>query len=426
MVRVLPWPAPGEQGYINAHYRGPNFRGMGGRAFKDLDFFMDYAIVWGNSNPSYVTDMYFCLSQQAETDGVTNNGRVKAARSAKDATLLKAIWADVDGYKDYPDKMTALKAINKFVKDAALPSPTALVDSGGGWHVYWISDKPLTRDEWRSYANGLWELIQKHGLKADNVTTDAARILRVPGTFNHKQLPPKPVALKWLVPHDLDFAAVMPKSMAPVALPCGSKAAKELPFNPALFPPRMDTGPANGPNDGMLGANCQRPDIELDPLTVLADCPHFSEAAQTGGKDHSQGLWMLTVLASTWFEDGRKIAHTLSQGYKTYSTEETDAMFDRKVADREANGLGWPSCKAFEKDGCKQCATCKHFGKIKSPLNLAHPPQTPPAEPSFGDPTLSLWDRHSPSTYSARRWPSSWTQNIAPWAPIRQQSQWRR
>ena len=39
------------------------------------------------------------------------------------------------------------------------------------------------------------------------MTTDAARILRVPGTFNHKQLPLRRVVLKALAPTDIDFTA---------------------------------------------------------------------------------------------------------------------------------------------------------------------------------------------------------------------------
>src|SRR5262249_36608505 len=37
-------------------------------------------------------------------------------------------------------------------------------------------------------------------------------------------------------------------------------------------------------------------------------------------------------------------------------------------------------------EGCKLCATCKHLGKIKSPLNLAYQQKTLSAEPSFVDP----------------------------------------
>ena len=71
-----------------------------------------------------------------------------------------------------------------------------IVNSGDGLHVYWISDVPLSPDEWRAYADGLEALLLREGVKCDaGLTTDVARILRVPGTLNHKYIPPQPVQL---------------------------------------------------------------------------------------------------------------------------------------------------------------------------------------------------------------------------------------
>lgn len=47
---------------------------------------------------------------------------------------------------------------------------------------------------WWTYAKGLLDALVREGLKLDaKCSTDAARILRPPGTFNHKQTPPLPV-----------------------------------------------------------------------------------------------------------------------------------------------------------------------------------------------------------------------------------------
>ena len=200
LARVVPWPAPGAPGVINLHWTSPRRPGMSGRPFTQLQDFLS-AVAWCNTHRAYVKDVYFCLSQQSETGGTSNGGKLRAARSAANATFLKALWLDVDGNKPHqPDKgyasvSEALDAVIKFVADAKLPEPSAVVMSGGGLHVYWISDKAITQDEWRQYSSGLWALVQKHGLKADPVTTDAARVLRVPRTFNHKTTPPKEVKL---------------------------------------------------------------------------------------------------------------------------------------------------------------------------------------------------------------------------------------
>ena len=371
--RVLPWSAAGSPGVANFHWSLPDRKGMGGEPFADLHSFLSY-IPWANQHAKWIKDIYFCLSLQAET-GLTASGKIKAARHANAALALKALWADVDGYKDYPSKTDALAAIHKFVQDSGIPLPTALVDSGGGWHVYWISDKPLTKAEWELYANGLWALIQKHGLKADPLTTDAARVLRVPGTYNKKQATPRLVEIKLLAPTDIDFTAVLGwlKGIAPPRAPTASLPRGNSPviLNPELF--------KGGPSAALRAAIPQQLDrlgdgIE-EPLSLKAicRCPHYKEALKTGGKDHNQGLWMQTVLGATWIENSREVAHAMSDKHPTYDPAVCGAMFDRKMADR-AKGMGWPGCQAFENAGCKLCATCKHKGIIKSPLTLAKAP----------------------------------------------------
>ena len=368
---VVPWPAPGGPGYINLHYKNPRHLGMAGKPFTTLHDTLSY-ISWAQGHPSYVSDLYFCLSQQAENGG-PSNGKLRAARSAENATSLKAIWIDLDGNKSdpgkgYPTKDAALDAFAKFITASQLPPPSAIVNSGGGFHIYWISDQPLTLDEWRPYANGLWALKQKHGLVADPVTTDAARILRVPGTFNYKTQPPRPVKLRRLG-QVYDFAVTF-KGMAQAApatpLPPGDKPrASSVMINPALFPPKAPV------TNDVLAEDCQRKKLPpLDAWSVISGCPHYKDAVQTGGVAHNQGLWMQTILGATWFKGGRKIAHALGQKHAGYIAESTDAMFDRKVVDREQRGLGWPSCKTFENNGSKLCATCKHFSLGKSPLHL--------------------------------------------------------
>ncbi len=161
--------------------------------------------------------------------------------------------------------------------------------------------------------------------------------------------------------------------------------ARGLLYPPALFPTKPYVPPAEL-DDGILGEDCRRHEVELDPSVLFKECPFLRESYKTGGAGLAQGLWMNSVLAMTFLPHGDELAHKISRGYVGYSPAETDDMYQRKLNDREAKGLGWPSCKLFQREGSKQCATCKHFGKIKSPLNLGRPLQTPSAEPSFGDP----------------------------------------
>ena len=373
LSRVVPWPGDGP-GYVNAVWKNVHGRIGHGRPFKDVDEFMAFTITWGNAHPAYVKDMYFCTSLQARTGGVDRGGKVFAARSAADALGQRSLFTDLDcgGGKGYKDHLEAFNALQDFVKATGL-NYTALVNSGGGWHVYWISQQILSPQEWKEYAEGFWALVLKHGLKADpTVTRDAARILRVPGTFNHKTMPPREVQLKFLAKDDIDFAKVMPRQAVTAPVTSARTSAATL-FDPALFPPKTP-----------LAADLGTSEYLVDPVPIIAQCPHFKDAYQKGGDYHSQGLWMNTVLATTFFrENSVLLAHKFSKGHAAYTPDETDKMYDRKIGE----GLRWPTCALFEREGSKFCGSCKFKGQIKSPLNLKAP--TPPSIPmgAAGAPT---------------------------------------
>jgi hypothetical protein len=117
-------------------------------------------------------------------------------------------------------------------------------------------------------------------------------------------------------------------------------------------------------------------DHDFPPLRfkpIQEGCPFFADAHETHGKEHAQPLWHLTILATTFLEDGERLAHELGNAHPDYTSDTTQAMWDRKVREREEHGLGWPGCQAFEDAGCAFCKSCQHNGKIKSPLNLAVP-----------------------------------------------------
>ena len=119
------------------------------------------------------------------------------SREASNVNQLKAFFLDLDcgPTKDYPSQTDALKALREFCKKFNLPRPT-LVNSGRGIHVYWPLTVPVSREVWQPVADRLKALCKRNGLNADPVVTaDAARVLRVPGTHNHKDTPPSDVKL---------------------------------------------------------------------------------------------------------------------------------------------------------------------------------------------------------------------------------------
>ena len=198
---VLPWPKEAEPGFINLHWvipapSDPNKLIWIGKPTRTLEEFLSL-LEWVLNRPT-TKDIYFCLSRQEKTK-TNDRGKLAAMRHQKDALALKAIWLDIDVKpppKGYATLDEAFDALAAFVKAAGLPPPNALIGSGGGLHVYWMSDKPLTPDEWRPYADGLKAAAINFGLRCDTqCTVNAAQVLRVPGTFNHKTTPPRPVKL---------------------------------------------------------------------------------------------------------------------------------------------------------------------------------------------------------------------------------------
>lgn len=399
MERVLPWPGPEGSGWGNLHWSltkpGPDGKPRKhwrGQPYKTASALIDYAQKLTMAPPEKCEDLYYCTSIQSTTDTVTMpDGRsfAVASRHADTATLIKALFIDVDikaPPKGYTDLTEALDAIDTFCTKASLPGPSALVLSGGGVHVYWISSRALSITEWRPFAEGLKAEAMRLGLRADyGVTADPARILRVPGTFNRKIVgQPRPVKVLGLG-CDYDFATDL-AGLAAIGAPLVTAKVTSAPFDLSAFQgytvdPALAASLANATDklsDGISRYN----DLPLAPDNVIRECPHFQDAAVNRGKGHPQGLWMLTVLASTWFEDGYNWAKRFSDKYAGYDQTEAELldMWTLKM-DGRAKGLGWPSCKSFEDNGCTLCKTCKYRPLNKSPLNLAERVKPPEPEP---------------------------------------------
>lgn len=387
LARVVAWPQDGEPlAYVNIHNTfipkdpttlrkesdGTVRYPWSGMACKSLN---EAARVVANSKgKAEIRDVYFCTSTQAiAEEKVSQKGfkYLKAARSADNAVKMKAVFIDIDltdGKKDkskgYDDIAALKQGLAKFLKDTGLPRPTLMVFSGGGLHVYWTLQDALTIDKWLPLAYALAEATKRHGLKCDTACTiDSARILRVPGTLNHKYDPPRKVTLLGNV---LDFDYINSKIEAvlepyKVAVPYSM-----LNSNMSILPPK----PAlTGTSDLSSGIDMSGlAPVDLD--TVLPNCAFLAEAVDTGGADYSNPLWNLTTLISVFTENGRENAHRMALGHPNYGPGETDDLFDRKMEERVKKNMGWPRCATIAQTGSTHCASCPLFSQNKSPLNF--------------------------------------------------------
>lgn len=137
-------------------------------------------------------ELYFSVCPQREP--LNNNQRGAEAG----ARYVPAVWADVDhaegaaakaSRKPYPPRDVLLGVVRSMPVE-----PSVMIDTGGGYHVYWLLTSPFDLGDQHAIARGkqlvsAWQgmiaakLRQAGGYAIDG-TADLARVLRAPGTFS--------------------------------------------------------------------------------------------------------------------------------------------------------------------------------------------------------------------------------------------------
>lgn len=108
------------------------------------------------------------------------NPRRRKGGTTADVALARCLFVDIEN-------VTADEAMVR-IAATALPHPSAIVSSGGGVHVYWRLVEPLDDlDIWTARQKALIGV-----LASDPVVHDPPRVMRLPGTLNHKYDPPRP------------------------------------------------------------------------------------------------------------------------------------------------------------------------------------------------------------------------------------------
>ena len=103
--------------------------------------------------------------------------------NAQSASYVSALWVDIDCENDPKQRENALKRLAEFDL-----KPSVIVDSGGGWHGYWLLKQPYTleTDDDRTYiANILKGLFQVLG-GDEGYVKSVASVMRLPSTINTK------------------------------------------------------------------------------------------------------------------------------------------------------------------------------------------------------------------------------------------------
>lgn len=305
------------------------------------------------------TDLYFGCSAFA-----TPAGRTKA-----NVLHVKSFWIDLDCGEGtaYETKQHGYEALRSAVKAAKLPKPW-IVDSGRGLHVYWPFTAPILAPLWETYAPKLVALCQAKGLsiKDPGCSTDVARILRIPGTFNFKD-PEQPLPVKILVHGDTTEWETL---RGLIQTSCGEVGINGFHPTPSLPKIRRPMDPLTAALAGNTASNFA---LIAKKSLQGSGCAHIA-AALTSPGETTEPLWRAVLSVAQQCEDRATAIHKVSRGHPTYDAAETE----RKAAAT----MGPYRCEMIAKqNGAAHCDGCQHRGKITSPIQLGKVMATKPTNP---------------------------------------------
>ncbi len=149
----------------------------------------------GSSLPSFDADkhnIYFsvhpasCIPEYNTQGKKSSPERVRA--QVPIIAAINCLFSEFDA-KDFHDKSAAFAHVS-----ALDPRPSVVIDSGGGFHAYWFLNIPyrLDTDAARERAIHL-QYVWTQYTGGDPGARDLARVLRLPGTWNHKYTPARQV-----------------------------------------------------------------------------------------------------------------------------------------------------------------------------------------------------------------------------------------
>lgn len=280
----------------------------------------------------------------------------KVYRTFDNVEQIRSMWLDLDvagpgesTTKKYPDQRAALVGLSKMLTITELPSPSLLVSSGRGIHVYWVFIENVHPPTWKHIAEMLKGVCAKVGLLADpSRTADACSILRPIGTMNRKN---GVVPVRLLRSgRDVDFRQFGILIGAAI-----KKLGIVLTSKPIL-------GSYSNVNDDLIVHR------EFPPSSahrIAKSCAQLRRIADTRG-NIEEPLWYAGIGVLRHCVESPDIIHEWSNGHPGYSRNETD----NKIRHHVNSGTGPTTCEKFRDLAPEVCIGCPFATKVKSPIQL--------------------------------------------------------
>jgi hypothetical protein len=300
------------------------------------------------------TDLYFAvhtLKVARQTNPST--GKLQTYRTHANMKEARAFFFDLDvGPQEegklpkYATQQDAKDDLDRFLFATNLPTPF-VVSSGGGLHVYWIVTDPIESEEWKTPADKLHWLAKKHHLRADpSRTTDQSSVLRVPNTFNYKNVnaPRKvEILIEGVVTDTEDFLNEIEALVGTEYVPVQYLQSTHAPRLPGV-----------------------RFDGRLTPSEEVAEVCEQMRIFRDSQGNVPEPHWHVGVGTMKYTDGGESLVHEWSQGHANYTFAETQDKID-------AWTMNPPSCDKI-KANCDAavCERCPNVSFAKNPIAIAN------------------------------------------------------
>lgn len=249
---------------------------------------------------------------------------VRGPNGRKDYVALRALFAEID-FSATKDEAAVRAQLAQF----PVP-PSIVIHSGGGLHVYWLLREPLPLDTPETYAVAkrvLRSLAEHEHIGGDTAAAEPARILRLPGTWNHKPGydTPRPVVMESCTDARYSveqFSCLMPTDAVGVPTPSAPALPVEVEKgqrNKTLFVEacrlrRLGWDPVEiaGALKAINAARCRPPLSDSDVEGIATSAGRYAPQADTFALSDSGNAEFFGSLVeeSVRYDHGRKLWFT--------------------------------------------------------------------------------------------------------------------
>jgi hypothetical protein len=373
LTMVLP-----DEGYLIVSAPASTGKGWWNNVVDDIPEMQAQSAIWLGDGK----DVYFAMASYAEKrvwsptkiDYRTKKPGAYEKRTQANVKFIRSLFLDLDidakDEKKYPDQRTAFGVLRDFCRAIGLPKPI-IVNSGYGIHTYWPFTEQVTREVWEPVAEKLKSACIAYGLKQDSkVTTDAARVLRIPGTTNFKRGGAAKVEVVGdAAPHPLaDLDAILTQYVVAKGVPVAT--------------PRVLTGlPARSALPDGVEGNIGATNDPLNGNSVVFSCAAMTKLVANRGATATEPQWRAGLGIARYCTAPKVVMLAISDGYPGF----TEQAMNEKVANMTA---GPTKCTTFWGEDQPTCEGCPHWQKITSPASLGRPFRETPPEVKANEPKI--------------------------------------